>query len=125
MLLIIYPLSDFHNSKWQIQPSVRENEKKNDTIGKNMYSEVFGVADNESIVRFPEFEMACSFSVDLFVSNVWCRVFCVDFSACRLFCVDFSACRVFRVDFSPCRVFRVDFSACRVFNVEFSPCTAD
>ena len=89
------PLSDFQNFKWQIQASVRENEKKNDTIGKNMYSEVSGVADNEFIVRFPEFEMACSFSVDLFVSNVWCRVFCVDFSACR----------VFRVDFSPCRVF--------------------
>ena len=80
-----------------------------------MYSEVFGVADNESIVRFPEFEMVCSLSVDLFVSNVWCRVFCVDFSACRVFCVDFL----------PCRVFRVDFSACRVFSVEFSPCTAD
>ena len=105
MLLITYPLSDFHNSKWQIQASVRENEKKNDTIGKNMYSEVFGLADNESIVRFLEFEMACSYSVDLFVSNVWCRVF--------------------RVDVSPCRVFRVDFSACRVFNAEFSPCTAD
>ena len=115
MLLIIYPLSDFHNSKSQVQASFRENEKKNDTIGKNMYSEVFGVADNEFIVRFPEFEMACSFSVDLFVSNVLCRVFFVDFSTCRPFCVDFSACRVFRVDFSPCRV----------FIVEFSPCTAD
>ena len=80
-----------------------------------MYSEVFGVPDNKSIVRFPEFEMACSFSVDLFVSNFWCRVFSVDFSACRSFCVDFSA----------CRVFRVDFSACRVFSVDFSPCTAD
>ena len=125
MLLIIYPLSDYNNSKWQIQASVRENENENYTIGKNMYSEVFGVADNESIVRFPEFEMACSFSVDSFVSNVSCRVFCVYFSACRPFCVDFSACRVFRVDFSPCRVFRVDFSACQVFNVEFSPCTAD
>ena len=80
-----------------------------------MYSDVFGVADNESIVRFPKFEMACSSSVDLFVSNFRCRVFCVDFSACR----------VFRVDFSACRVFRVDFSACRVFSVDFSPCTAD
>ena len=70
-----------------------------------MYSEVFGVADNESIVRFPEFEMACSFSVNLFVSNCRCRVFCVDFSACRPFCVDFSASRVFRVDSSTCRVF--------------------
>ena len=80
-----------------------------------MYSEDFGVSDNESIVRLLEFDMACSFSVDLFVSNVWFRVFCVDFSACR----------VFRVDFSPCRVFRVDFSACRVFSFEFSPCTAD
>ena len=109
----------------QLYTRVRENEKKNDTIGKNMCSEVFGVADNESIVRFPEFEMACSFSVDLFVSNVSCRVLCVYSSACRPVCVDFSAFRVFRVDFSPCRVFRVDFSACRVFNVEFSPCTAD
>ena len=90
-----------------------------------MYSEVFGVADNESIVRFPEFGMACSFSVNLFVSNFWCRVFCVDFSACRPFCVNFSACRVFRIDFSACRVFRVDFSAFRVFSVDFSPCTAD
>ena len=107
MLLIIYPLSDFHNSKWQIQASVRENEKENDSIGNNMYSDVFGVADNESIVRFPEFEMGYSFSVDLLVSNFWCRVFCVDFSACRPFCVDFSACRVFRVDFSPCRLFSV------------------
>ena len=80
-----------------------------------MYSKVFGVADNESFVKFPEFEIACSFSVDLFVSNVWCRVFSVDFSACR----------VFRIDFSPRRVFRVDFSACRLFNIEFSPCTAD
>ena len=111
MLLIMYPLSDFHNSKWQIQDSVRENEK----IGKNMFSEVFGVAYNESIVRFPEFEIACSFSVNLFVSNSWCRVFCVNFSALRPFCVDFSA----------CRVFRVDFLACRVFSVDFSPCTAD
>ena len=101
----MYPLSDFYNSKWQIQGSVRENEKKNDTIGKNMYSEVFGVADNESIIRFPEFEMACSFSVNLFVSNFWCRFFCVDFSACRPFCVDFSACPVFRVYFSACRLF--------------------
>ena len=90
-----------------------------------MYSDVFGVADNESIVRFPEFEMACSFSVDLFVSNFWCRVFCVDFSACRPFYVDFLSCGVFRVDFSACQVFRVDFSACRVFSVDFSPCTAD
>ena len=84
------------------QTSVRENEKKNATTGKNMYSEVFGVADIESIVRFPEFEMACSFSVDLLVSNIWCRVFCVDISACRPFCVDFSACRVFRVGFLAC-----------------------
>ena len=57
-----------------------------------MYSDVFGVADNESIVKFPEFEMVCSFSVDLFVSNFWCRVFCVDFSAFRVFSVDFSPC---------------------------------
>ena len=125
MLLIMYPLSDFRNSKWQIQDSVREIEKKHDTIGKNMYSEVFGVAYNEFIVRFPEFEMACSFSVNLFVSNSWCRVFCVDFSARRRFCVDFSACRVFRVDVSACQVFRVGFLACRVFSVDFSPCTAD
>ena len=93
MFLIIYPLSDFHNSKWQIQASIRENEKKNDTIDKNMYSEVFGVADNESIVRFPEFEMARSFSVDLFLSNVWCSFLC------RLFGVSPVLCRVFRVDF--------------------------
>ena len=102
-----------------------KTKKKHHTIGKNMYSEVFGVAYNESIVRFPEFEMACLFSVNLFASNFWCRVFCVDFSACRPFCVDFSACQVFRVDFSACRAFRVDFSACQFFRVDFSPCTAD
>ena len=125
MLQLLQHLSDFIIPNGRFQLAFAKKKKKNDTIGKNMYSEVFGVADNESIVRFLEFEMACSFSVDLIVSNVWCRVFCVDCSACRPFCVEFSACRVFRVDFSPCRVFRVDFSACRVFNAEFSPCTAD
>ena len=67
-----------------------------------MYSGIFGVADNESIVRFPEFVIARSFSVNLFESNFWCRVFCVDFSACRVVRVEFSACRVFIVDFSSC-----------------------
>ena len=47
VLLIMYPLSDIYNSKWQIQDSICENEKKkHDTMGKNMYSEVFRVADN-------------------------------------------------------------------------------
>ena len=52
--------------------------KKHDGIDKLMNSGVFGVADNESVIRFPEFKMACSFSVNLFVSNFWCRVFCKD-----------------------------------------------
>ena len=114
MLLIIYPLSDFHNFKWQIQASVRENEKKNDTIGKNMYSEVFGVADNESIVRFLEFEMACSFSVDLFVSNVWCRVFVSTFRRVDLFVSTFR-----RVEFFVSTFRRVGFFVSTFQRAEF------
>ena len=34
--------------------------KKHDGIDKHMYSGVFGVADNESIIRFSEFKMADS-----------------------------------------------------------------
>ena len=79
-----------------------------------MYSKVFGVADNESIVRFPEFEMACSFSVDLFVSNVWCRVFCVDFSACRPFLSTFRSVEFFVSTFR-----RVEFFVSTFQRVEF------
>ena len=46
------PLSDFHNSKWRIQYSSRKNVKEHDEIGKNTYAEVFGIANNESIIRF-------------------------------------------------------------------------
>ena len=34
--------------------------KKYNSIDKHMYSGVFGVADNESIIRFSEFKMADS-----------------------------------------------------------------
>ena len=74
-----------------------------------MYSEVFGVADNESIVRFPESEIACLFSVALFILNFWCSFLC----------------RLFGMSTFLCRVFRVDFSVCRIFSVDFSPCTAE
>ena len=114
VLLIIYPLSDFHNSKWQTQASVCENEKKNDTIGKTMYSDVFGVADNESIVRFLEFEMACSFSVDLFVSNFWCSVFVSTFRRVDLFVSTFR-----RVEFFVSTFRRVEFFVSTFRRVEF------
>ena len=51
-LLIMNPLSDFHNSKWRIRDGDRKNEKKYDDIGKNMHSGIFGVADNKSVIRF-------------------------------------------------------------------------
>ena len=34
--------------------------KNRDIIGENLYSEVFGVADYESVVRFSKFKMADS-----------------------------------------------------------------
>ena len=45
-------LSDFNNSQLRIQDDGRKDEKKHDSVGKNMYSGVFGVADNESVIRF-------------------------------------------------------------------------
>ena len=79
-----------------------------------MYSEVFGVADNESIVRFPEFEMACSFSVALFVSNVWCRVFVSTFRRVVLFVSTFR-----RVEFFVSTFRRVEFFVSTFQRVEF------
>ena len=50
--LMMNSLSDFDNSKRQIQDHGCKNEKKNEDIGKNMYSGVFGDTDNKSIIRF-------------------------------------------------------------------------
>ena len=50
----VFEVSDYEsqNKKWRIQDARRKNEKKHDEILKNMYSEVFGVAHNEFIIRF-------------------------------------------------------------------------
>ena len=79
-----------------------------------MYSEVFGVADNESIVRFPEFEMACSFSVDLFVSNV-----CVEFFVSTFRRVDLFVSTFRRVQFFLSTFRRLEFFVSTFQRVEF------
>ena len=83
-----------------------------------MYSVVFGVADNESIVRFPEFEMAYSCSVNLFVLNFWCRDFVSTFRRVDLYVTTF-----WRVKFFVSSFRRVEFFVSTFWRVEFSVST--
>ena len=51
-LPIANSLSDFYNLKQRIHDGGYENEKNHDDIDKIMYSRVFEIVDNESVIRF-------------------------------------------------------------------------